>query len=58
MDAAIGYETHLLEGGKMMITLAGAMSTGEVGCIACRNDTGRVKWILLVVQALTWKKML
>ena len=23
MDAAKGYETHLLEGGKMMVTLAG-----------------------------------
>ena len=31
MDAAKGYETHLNEGGKMMITLAGAMSTGELG---------------------------
>lgn len=31
MDAAKGYETHLLEGGKMMITLAGAMSTAEMG---------------------------
>src|ERR1043166_8258647 len=30
-DAAIGYEQHLLEGGKMMITLAGAMSTAELG---------------------------
>jgi deoxyhypusine synthase len=30
-DAAKGYETHLLEGGKMMVTLAGAMSTGELG---------------------------
>ncbi len=30
-DAAIGYEKHLNEGGKMMITLAGAMSTGELG---------------------------
>ena len=30
-DAAIGYETHLLENGKMMVTLAGAMSTGELG---------------------------
>lgn len=30
-DAAIGYEKHLAEGGKMMITLAGAMSTGELG---------------------------
>ena len=31
MDAAKGYETHLTEGGKMMITLAGAMSTAELG---------------------------
>jgi len=31
VDAAAGYETHLLEGGKMMITLAGAMSTAELG---------------------------
>ena len=31
LDAAKGYETHLLEGGKMMVTLAGAMSTAELG---------------------------
>ncbi|MEP7197527.1 MAG: deoxyhypusine synthase family protein [Saprospiraceae bacterium] len=31
VDAAKGYETHLTEGGKMMITLAGAMSTAELG---------------------------
>lgn len=31
MDAAKGYEAHLQEGGKMMVTLAGAMSTGELG---------------------------
>jgi len=31
MDAAKGYESHLDEGGKMMITLAGAMSTAELG---------------------------
>lgn len=31
MDASKGYEQHLLEGGKMMITLAGAMSTAELG---------------------------
>lgn len=30
-DAAKGYEAHLAEGGKMMITLAGAMSTAELG---------------------------
>jgi deoxyhypusine synthase len=31
VDAAKGYEQHLTEGGKMMITLAGAMSTAELG---------------------------
>lgn len=31
VDAAKAYEQHLNEGGKMMITLAGAMSTGELG---------------------------
>ena len=30
-DAAQGYETHLAEGGRMMVTLAGAMSTAELG---------------------------
>jgi deoxyhypusine synthase len=31
VDAAKGYEAHLAGGGKMMITLAGAMSTAELG---------------------------
>jgi len=31
MDAAKGYEAHLQANGKMMITLAGAMSTAELG---------------------------
>jgi len=31
MDAARGYVTHIEAGGKMMITLAGAMSTAELG---------------------------
>ena len=31
VDAAKGYEQHLLGGGKMMVTLAGAMSTAELG---------------------------
>ncbi|MBI9059911.1 MAG: deoxyhypusine synthase family protein [Labilibaculum sp.] len=31
VDAAIAYEKHLEEGKKMMITLAGAMSTAELG---------------------------
>jgi len=31
VDAAKGYTLHLHDGGKMMITLAGAMSTAELG---------------------------
>ena len=33
VDAANGYSAHLDAGGKMMITLAGAMSTAEIGKI-------------------------
>jgi deoxyhypusine synthase len=31
VDAAEGYQKHLKNGGKMMVTLAGAMSTAELG---------------------------
>ena len=31
VDAAKGYKAHIEAGGKMMITLAGAMSTAELG---------------------------
>ena len=31
LDAAKGYESHLAAGGKMLVTLAGAMSTAELG---------------------------
>lgn len=31
MEAAKAYEKHINEGGKMMVTLAGAMSTAELG---------------------------
>ena len=31
VDAAEGYERHLASGGKMLVTLAGAMSTAELG---------------------------
>lgn len=30
-DAAVGYEKHLAANGKMMVTLAGAMSSAELG---------------------------
>jgi deoxyhypusine synthase len=31
MDAAKGYEAHIRAGGQMLVTLAGAMSTAELG---------------------------
>ncbi len=31
VDAAEGYQHHIAQGGKMMVTLAGAMSTAELG---------------------------
>jgi deoxyhypusine synthase len=31
LDAAKAYETHVKSGGKMLVTLAGAMSTAELG---------------------------
>ncbi|MEJ5053835.1 deoxyhypusine synthase family protein [Sphingobacterium sp. MYb382] len=31
VDAAKGYEDHLAKGGKMLVSLAGAMSTAELG---------------------------
>ncbi|MGB0649893.1 MAG: hypothetical protein ACPGQT_03165, partial [Rhodothermales bacterium] len=31
IDAAKGYVSHLEDGGRMMVTLAGAMSTAELG---------------------------
>lgn len=30
-DAAVAYEKHMAEGGKMLLAMAGAMSTGELG---------------------------
>jgi len=31
LDAAVGYEKHLNNGGKMVVAMAGAMSTAEIG---------------------------
>ena len=36
VSAARGFEDHLSRDGKMMVTLAGAMSTGELGIILAR----------------------
>lgn len=36
LDAAKAYEAHLQAGGKMLIAMAGAMSTGEFGIVLAR----------------------
>jgi deoxyhypusine synthase len=36
VDAAAAYEAHLAAGGKMLVSLAGAMSTAELGIILAR----------------------
>ena len=36
VDAAKAYETHIDAGGKMLVAMAGAMSTGEFGIILSR----------------------
>ena len=33
IDAAKGWEDHLAKGGKMLLTMAGAMSTAEMGLV-------------------------
>jgi deoxyhypusine synthase len=36
LDAARAYERHLADGGKMLLAMAGAMSTGEFGIVLAR----------------------
>jgi deoxyhypusine synthase len=51
VDAAKGYEEQLANGAKMMVTLAGAMSTEEIGKIFAemiRQD--KVQIISVLVQ--------
>jgi len=36
VDAARGYEAHLAAGGKMLVSLAGAMSTAKLGTLLAR----------------------
>ena len=38
VDAAKGYEDQLNNGAKMLVSLAGAMSTAEIGKICKRQD--------------------
>ena len=47
MDAARAYETHLAKGGRMIVTLAGAMSTAELGIsLAAMIRAGKVHGIV------------
>jgi deoxyhypusine synthase len=50
VDAAKGYEEQLANGAKMMVTLAGAMSTAEIGKIFCRSVKTKFKLYLVLVQ--------
>lgn len=40
VDAARAYEAHIEQGGKMLVAMAGAMSTGEFGIILARMIRG------------------
>jgi len=57
VDAAKAYEAHLEAGGKMMITLAGAMSTAELG-ISLAEMIRQDKVISSVARVPIWKKIL
>ncbi len=56
VDAAEGYVTHLAKGGKMFVTIAGAMSTAELG-ISLAEMIGRTRFTASAVRARTSKKM-
>jgi len=40
LDAARAYEAHVAAGGKMLVAMAGAMSTGELGIVLARMIRG------------------
>ena len=56
VDAARGYQAQLESGSRMLVSLAGAMSTAELGKILAeviRQD----KLHIIPVREPTWKKM-
>ena len=57
VDAADAYTAHLDAGGHMLVTLAGAMSTAELGSVICRDDPPRQGADDLVYGREPWKKM-
>ena len=52
IDAADGYKRHLDGGGAMLVTLAGAMSTAELGISAASDDPARSAARVSVVSSI------
>ena len=42
IDAAKGWESHLQKGGKILLTMAGAMSTAEMGLVIAELIRDRI----------------
>jgi hypothetical protein len=57
VDAAKAYEQQLANGAKMMVSMAGAMSTAEIGKIFSKLFV-KIKCILFLVQVPILKKIL
>jgi deoxyhypusine synthase len=57
VDAAKAYEQQLANGAKMMVSMAGAMSTAEIGKIFSKLFV-KIKCILFLVQVPILKKTL
>ena len=56
VDAAKAYKKHIAEGKKMMVTLAGAMSTGELG-ISFAEMIRQKRCTLSLARGPTWKRI-
>ena len=57
IDAAKGYEAHIDAGGKMMITLGGAMSTAELGISLAEMIRAGTRCRLSPARAPIWRKI-
>ena len=55
VDASEAYIAHLDQGGKMFMTLAGAMSTAELG-VSLAEMIRQEKYMRFVAPARIWKK--
>ena len=56
VDAAKAYEQQLANGAKMMVSMAGAMSTAEIGKIFA-EILDKIKYRLFHVPEPIWKKI-